>query len=163
MRKHVTFANVIALIALFVALGGTSYAVSKLNGKDLVDGSVTGSKLAKDTLTGKQIKEKKLGTVPLAANTERLLFSGKGGKGKKGAQRLSATGNDGPLVRLSTGQSADLISSGPFTIRAVCEQGTQAILPQLYLDTTEAGTVAANVGEVNPGAPESCSTLNPTS
>ena len=37
MRKHVTFANVIALIALFVALGGTSYAVSKLNGKDLVD------------------------------------------------------------------------------------------------------------------------------
>ncbi len=41
MGKHVTFADVIALIALFVALGGTSYAVSKLNGKDLVDGSVT--------------------------------------------------------------------------------------------------------------------------
>ncbi len=39
-------------------------------------------KLAKDTLTGKQIK-KKLGTVPLAANTERLLFSGKGSKARR--------------------------------------------------------------------------------
>lgn len=29
IRKYVTFANIIALIALFISLGGTSYAVSR--------------------------------------------------------------------------------------------------------------------------------------
>ena len=28
MRKHLTFANVTSLLALFIALGGTSYAVA---------------------------------------------------------------------------------------------------------------------------------------
>lgn len=71
-------ALVIAMIALFVALGGTGYAASQLNGKSLKNGSVTGKKLKNktitgakvkpDTLTGQQIKESSLGTVPSAAN-----------------------------------------------------------------------------------------------
>ncbi|MCB8970271.1 MAG: hypothetical protein H6533_05600 [Thermoleophilales bacterium] len=159
MRKHVTFANVIALIALFVALGGTSYAVSKLNGKDLVDGSVTGSKLAKDTLTGKQIKEKKLGTVPVSADTEKLLVSS---QGKKGKVKLSSDGSNASgdvLVRLSAGDSAPLLTNGPFTYRAVCDQGPNGFLPRVFLDTTAAGTVT-DMGQVNPGEPLNVNNLD---
>jgi hypothetical protein len=156
MRKHLTFANAVALLALFVALGGTSYAVSKLNGKDIVDGSVTGSKLAKDTLTGKQIKEKKLGTVPLSADTEHLLLSAQaGGKGKKsgGSQRAAAATSGDVVVRLSIGETAPLLSSGPFTYRAKCDSGPNGPLPRVLIETTEAHSTT-EMGQLEPGAPQ---------
>jgi hypothetical protein len=54
--RHLTFSNVIALIALFIALGGAAYAGSKLNGKNIVNGSIGGGKLKKGTITGNKIK-----------------------------------------------------------------------------------------------------------
>jgi hypothetical protein len=56
----------VALVALFVALGGSGYAAVKLNGKNLKNRSVAGQKVKNNTLTGKQIRESKLGTVPRA-------------------------------------------------------------------------------------------------
>lgn len=71
-------ALVISVLALFVALGGTGYAASQINGKSLKTNSVTGKKLKNKTitgakvkpngLTGAQINESTLGTVPSAAN-----------------------------------------------------------------------------------------------
>jgi hypothetical protein len=58
--------NAIALLALFVALGGTGYAAVAINGKQLKNGTVTGKKLKRDTVTGREVKESKLGTVPSA-------------------------------------------------------------------------------------------------
>jgi hypothetical protein len=40
LRKHLTFANVIAMIALFVALGGTSYAAIRIGSKQIKNNSV---------------------------------------------------------------------------------------------------------------------------
>lgn len=165
MKKHLTFANVVAMVALFVALGGTSYAVSKLNGKDLVDGTVTGSKLAKDTLTGKQIKEKKLGTVPLSMDTEHLLLSGqaKGGGHTKRLDALSAGGDGGSdlLVRLSIGERATLLSSGPFTYTAQCDSGPNGPLPRVLLETTEAGSTS-DMGSFGPGSPQQAGAFDPS-
>jgi hypothetical protein len=59
-------AMVVALIALFVALGGSGYAAVQLNGKVLKNGSVAGKKLKRNSVTGKQIKESALATVPRA-------------------------------------------------------------------------------------------------
>src|SRR3954453_3964377 len=56
--------NAIALLALFVALGGTGYAAVAINGKQLKNGTVTGKKLKRDTVTGREGKESRLGTVP---------------------------------------------------------------------------------------------------
>jgi hypothetical protein len=66
VRSRLSYANVMATIAMFLALGGSSYAVSQVNGKRIKPRSITGSKIKKNTLTGKQIKESKLGTVPRA-------------------------------------------------------------------------------------------------
>jgi hypothetical protein len=65
-------ANAIAYLALFVAMGGTTYAAIRLPAnsvgtKQLEKGSVTGAKVAKNTLTGSNIKVSSLGTVPDAA------------------------------------------------------------------------------------------------
>jgi hypothetical protein len=82
MRKPAP-ATVIALIALFVSLGGTAYAATNLpansvGSKQLKSGAVTtrslrthavtGSKVADKSLTGTQIDSSTLGTVPNATH-----------------------------------------------------------------------------------------------
>jgi hypothetical protein len=63
---------VVATLALFVALGGSSYAVSQISGSQLKNNSVTGKKLKRNTLGGTRIKESRLGTVPRARNAARV-------------------------------------------------------------------------------------------
>jgi hypothetical protein len=60
-------ALVVALIALFVALGGTAYAVKQINGSVLANRSVSNVKIKKNSLTKTEINVKALGTVPKAA------------------------------------------------------------------------------------------------
>jgi len=62
----------VALLALFVALGGTGYAAAKLNGRNIVNGSITGKKLKRNTLGGRQIRESSLGKVPSASDSDQL-------------------------------------------------------------------------------------------
>lgn len=71
-----------SVIALIVALSGTAIAASQLvNGDKLIrKGTLSGDRLRKHTLTGRQINLKKLGTVPHAksanrANTARTAAS----------------------------------------------------------------------------------------
>ena len=61
--------NVVGLVAIFIALSGSAYAVSRLpvnsvGTKQLRDGAVTGKKTAKHTLTGDNIASATLGTRP---------------------------------------------------------------------------------------------------
>ncbi len=75
LRGRLTYANVIATVALFVAIGGTSYAVSHLSGKQIRKHSIPGNRVKNNALGRAQIKESKLGPVPnaaLAANAARL-------------------------------------------------------------------------------------------
>jgi hypothetical protein len=72
IRRLPSPAMVVACIALAVALGGTSYAATRLPAnsvgtKQLKLGAVTGVKVKRDSLTGAQINEMRLGTVPTAA------------------------------------------------------------------------------------------------
>jgi hypothetical protein len=62
IRARLTFANVISLIALFVALGGTGYAAIKLpknsvTSKTIKKGAVTNAKLGKNAVTSSKVKD----------------------------------------------------------------------------------------------------------
>jgi hypothetical protein len=61
--------------------------------------------------------------------------------------------SDDLLVRLSIGQSAPLLSSGPFTYRAKCESGANGPLPRVLLETTEAHSTTG-LGQLEPGSPQ---------
>src|SRR5437764_402987 len=69
-------ALIVASFALVIAAGGTAYAtVTTINGSSITDHSIAGRKLINDTLTGTQINESGLGTVPkasLAANASKV-------------------------------------------------------------------------------------------
>jgi hypothetical protein len=85
---------VVALIALLVALSGSAYALSKLNGKQLVKRSVAASKIKKNTLTGKEINEAKLGPVPSASKLARVDYA----KASGTFTGANTTGGNTPLV-----------------------------------------------------------------
>jgi hypothetical protein len=59
--------NAIALLALFVALGGSAYAAAGINGASIKNGTIAAKKLKRHTLTAKQINLAKLGAVPSAS------------------------------------------------------------------------------------------------
>src|ERR1700759_4249335 len=68
-----TYANVVATLALFIALGGASYAAVKLpansvGSAQLRKNAVSSSKVADHSLTGADINVAKLGTVPAATH-----------------------------------------------------------------------------------------------
>jgi len=73
IRGRLTYANVIATLALFLALGGVSWAAaSKLTGHDLRAHSLTARNYKSNSVTGKAVKEKTLGIVPRARDAARL-------------------------------------------------------------------------------------------
>jgi len=56
VKNSLTFSNVIALLALFLALGGTVYAAGKISGSEIKANSIPGNRIKKKTLTGNQVK-----------------------------------------------------------------------------------------------------------
>ena len=62
MRKLFSFSNAIAVLALFLALGGSVYAAStnKINGSKIKPKSIPGNRIKANSLTAAQIKAKTL-------------------------------------------------------------------------------------------------------
>ncbi|HEX6688373.1 MAG TPA: hypothetical protein VF085_06875 [Solirubrobacterales bacterium] len=58
--KALTFSNVVASLALFIALGGTVYAAGKISGKQIKPSSLPGNRLKPRTITARRIKAKTL-------------------------------------------------------------------------------------------------------
>ena len=148
LRRKPSPALVISLIALFVAMGGTAYALV-ITGANVKNGSLTGKDLKKNTITGTQIRESKVGKVPkakvadkvgnktAASVTTRAFFAAQ--KTPKGF-----TGDETLIGKISLPAGAFIISakvttsnSATGTLRATCflragsseDQGTVALPP----------------------------------
>lgn len=69
LKKSLTFSNVIALLALFIALGGSVYAASnKIDGSQIKAKSLPGNRLQPGSVTATQIKKGTIGEAQLKAN-----------------------------------------------------------------------------------------------
>lgn len=145
LRSRLTFANVVSVIALFVALGGSGYAATKINGKNIKNNSISGRKLkarsitrdkiAKHTLTGTEINLSRLGTVPKAdqAGTAGLAANATNAAHAGSADTAATAGNGARRVDFSGTRSdpapADLppspavhqvLTLDELTVRASC-------------------------------------------
>lgn len=83
MKKRPSFTSVIALLALFIAIGGTATAAGLISGKSIKRG----------TITAKQIKNKTITTGKLAPATVAALQGAQGPRGVEGDK--GATGIKG--------------------------------------------------------------------
>jgi hypothetical protein len=90
LRRHISYANVVATLALFIAVGGSSYAALRIGSREIRDNSVRSvdvrnnaitrrdvrnrslraRDLGLDSLGGRVIKESRLARVPDAALLE---------------------------------------------------------------------------------------------
>jgi Collagen triple helix repeat (20 copies) len=117
--------QVVAYVALFVALGGTSFAAVMVTGRQVKDGSLTGTDLKNGSVTGKDLKNRsvttydirdgslmakdfKFGQLPAAAAGAQGLRGFKGDTGSTGA--AGATGDTGATG--ATGDAGDAGSAG---------------------------------------------------
>lgn len=159
-------ALVIALIALFLSLGGGAYAALQIGSRSIVNNSVrsldvrnddlrskdirnrslTGRDLAFDSLEGPQVDEPSLSRVPSAANAQAL----------EGRRRV----NVAPFT-LTAGQSREVLREGPFLLSARCrigvgtDAGPRDVADVLISSTVDnAALDAAASGELDVATPE---------
>jgi hypothetical protein len=97
----------VAVMALFVALAGTGYAVSRIDGRQLKDASVSGKKLRRNTLGGREIRESVLGKVRSAKRADNAVHATSADRSTLTAVAQRAISADTALA-LSDGAAAGL-------------------------------------------------------
>ena len=60
IAKFLSFSNVVACLALFIALGGSVYAAGKISGKQIKRSSLPGNRIKPNSLTGAQVQANSL-------------------------------------------------------------------------------------------------------
>src|SRR5881296_1014743 len=141
IRAGLSYANVMATIAVFLALGGGAYAALKLPKNSvgskqikkravtkakLHKGAVDGSKVKDHSLTGRQINLAKLGTVPNAghsASADSATTAGSAANAANGARRLDfnvPTANDAAPSVANQPAKHTVLTVGGLTVRASC-------------------------------------------
>ena len=84
LRSRLTFANVVSMVALFVALGGSSYAAVTITGKQIKDSSITTDDIKDRSLLNRDFKP---GQLPRG---------GSGPQGPAGVARATILDNTAP-------------------------------------------------------------------
>lgn len=157
-------ATAIALLALFVAIGGTSYAAAKINGKDIKNRTVAGKKLKNGTVTGKQVKRDSLGGRQIKESTLKKVAqartadlaitadSARTAAGLTGAAASSLANADriqaGQMIKLAkTGTSPETTplqraaEKGPFTVDVGCYDNAGQTNMYVRIASSEPGSV----------------------
>lgn len=108
LARHLTFANVIACLALFIALGSASYAAFKLpknsvGTKQVKDGAITAAKIRNGAVIGSKVNLASLGPVPFAtkAGNAETARSAQSAQAAADAQALNGASAD-QIVQRST-------------------------------------------------------------
>jgi hypothetical protein len=137
VRRRLSFANVTSCLALFVALGGTSYAAIKIpknsvSSAQIKKSAVANSDLRANAVTTDKVKDGSLvvadfGAGQLPAGPRGLT----GATGPKGDQGLpgtpGATGTTGPATVQHFQAAADLADGVKASYDVYCPAGQQAI------------------------------------
>jgi hypothetical protein len=122
---------VISVLALFVALGGSAYAATKIGTKNIKNNAITTAKIKKNAVTtakikngavtGAKINAATLGTVPNAthAATADSASQATNATNATNAANFSRFKTSG-LVKAGLGQTVDLGGTAPFALQGHC-------------------------------------------
>ena len=143
IRSRLTFANVVSLTALFVALSGGAYALTipknSVGARQLKKGAVTGSKIRSQAVTSSKVKDRSLLTKDFAAG--QIPVGPRGLQGPPGERGFpGAAGATNVVVRLGAPVSINAGSQQNVTVN--CQPGERAV----------GGGVAPPPGETNDAA-----------
>ena len=145
LATRLTFANVVSVIALFIALGGSSYAAIKVTGKNVTDSSLTGKDVKNNSVTGKDVKG-----IGAADITNGSLLAQDFGAGQLPAGPAGPAGPQGPQGSQGNpgqnGATSAVIRLGPTDTQtttaqsfAPCQSGERAVGGGLFTSATGGG------------------------
>ena len=143
LRRHLSFANVTSVLALMIALGGTSYAAIKIpknsvSSAQIKKSAVSNSDLRANAVTTEKVKDGSLLAADFGANQlpagPRGLTGATGLKGDQGLQGLVGTTGPATVQRLQA--AADLGDGLKGSYDVYCPAGQQAIAGGVRGDDT---------------------------
>ncbi len=145
MRLKPQPATVIASVALFVALGGTSYAVTggtsfaakQINGSQLANHSIAGFKLEDHTVTGQQVDVAGFPTVPSA------VFAGQASIASTAKNAVNATNAKTAGSATTAGTITGTISGSQ--VSSAVANATNAVNATNATKATTAGTITGTI------------------
>jgi hypothetical protein len=119
-------AMAVALIALFVALGGSSYAALKVTGKNVKNNSLTSADIRNNSLKSRDVKNRSLRSADFAAG--QLPQGPKGDTGPQGPK-----GDPGATTAVMRTGTAFAVAANDFSSgTASCQPGERATGGGLY-------------------------------
>jgi hypothetical protein len=158
LRSRLTYANVTATLALFVALGGGAYAAATIDSGDVVDNSLRSVDVKDDTLKGRDIDDGTVGGTDVRDGTLGTKDVANGSLGGNDVADDSLTSRDvanladsGGIVKLSAGDTVTLLRKGSLSLVASCtleDEQTGAMRLKVLPHSTEEGTLADFGGSV---------------
>jgi hypothetical protein len=170
LRPRLTFANVMSCVALFVALGGTSYAALTIGSGQIKNHSIQGVDVAQNSITGENIKQRSLkeGDIGSGQVDARIIKNGaieeqKIALGAVGsgaikdhsieAQKVALGSLTADLIKKQS-LTADLFAAGQIPPGPPGQQG--AVGPTVGVASTTNNTQ----GVLNPNAPSATNTID---
>ena len=166
IRSRLTYANVMATIAVFIALGGTGYAAltlprNSVGSKQLRKGSVGTSELRTGAVRSKDIRNRTIRLTDVSRPARRALKGQTGAQGPAGAPGtalraavssggVAASGNSTAVAHVS-GTNVYGVRFAQNTASCVATATLAAVQAGPTLEQPEAGriTVAANADRVD--------------
>jgi hypothetical protein len=145
LRSHLSYANVVSTVCLFVLLGGTAVAVdgslpgqNTVGSADIINGEIKNTDLGSDSVNSGKIMDgavKNSDLGPNAASSNTIADGGVRGIDIGNGQLTGADiGNDsltgadvadiissGGVTQVEAGGERTLLQEGPFTVTAHCE------------------------------------------
>jgi len=159
LRSHITYANVVASLALFLALGGVGYAAATIGSGQIKNNSVRSKDIRNKTVVGKdvkdnalgsaQVKESSLGKVPMAQAADTAARAGNATVADKldglDAAAIEFRPVDGPVA------FTEVLNLGGLVLRAEC---TGADNLNVQADTTVADAIITSSMVRDQGPPD---------
>ncbi len=146
IRNRLTYANVMATVAVFIAFGGSAYAATQLKAnsvgtKQIKNDAVTGEKLKDGAVTGSKIDLASIGTVPNATHSGTADSAGHASSADSASHANSA---DNASHAEAATNASQLDGSPPSAYRDSCPAGTRLRTQELCEGTTIEGHVNLN-------------------
>ena len=158
LRQKLTYSNVVATLALFIALGGTSYAVVQLpknsvGRAQLRDGAVGPAEVSKGAIASRAIRNRAIRVGDISVRARNALAGAMGPQGPKGdpgpagVSYSAAVNAAGALVRGNATAGGNGPGEGVFTVewpQAVnaCQAvATLAVVPGGPVEDPPAGRI----------------------
>lgn len=163
LRHRLSYASVMATIAVFVALGGSSYAAVKITGKDVRDNSLTGADVRNNSLKSADVRNGSLLSSDFKAGE---LPSGvQGAPGPRGEQGPAGPpGEKGPKGDAGTVDTSSLYTKPQSDARFLAAAAKATDADKLDgLDSSEfahAAGYASAAGSFSFAGAHDCSTLS---